>query len=156
MAIESGSQVELEYVGRLTDGTVFDTSLEAVAKDAGLAEEQPEREYAPLVVEVGNGRVIEGLEEGLVGLEEGDEETVTIEPEQAYGHYDEDQIQEFDRAEFTEMLQGQEPEEGLHVQTQQGVFGEIVHVGSDVVRVDFNHELAGETLEFDVEILSVQ
>ena len=156
MAIESGSQVELEYVGRLTDGTVFDTSREAIAEEAGLAAEQPERDYAPLVVEVGNGRVIEGLEEALVGMEEGDSDTVTIEPNQAYGHYDEDQIQEFDADEFQEMLQGQEPEEGLHVQTQQGVFGEIVHVGPETVRVDFNHELAGETLEFEVEILSVE
>ncbi|MDX1745923.1 MAG: FKBP-type peptidyl-prolyl cis-trans isomerase [Halobacteriales archaeon] len=156
MAIESGSQVELDYVGRLTDGTVFDTSREAVAEEEGLAEEMPDREYAPLVVEVGNGRIIEGLEQALVGMEEGETDTVTIDPEDAYGHYQDDQIQEFDAAEFSEMLQGQEPEEGLYVQTQEGALGEIVHVGQDEVRVDFNHELAGETLEFEVEIRSVE
>lgn len=155
MAIETGDQVSLEYVGRLTDGTVFDTSRESVAEEAGLLEAQPNREFSPLTVEIGSNRIIEGLEEGLLGLEAGDTETITIPPEKAYGEPDEDNVIEHDREEFDQMLQGAEPEVGMQIQTEQGAVGEIVAVEDDVVRLDFNHELAGETLEFEVEIVDV-
>ena len=70
MAIENGDQVTIEYVGQLNDGTVFDTSRESVAEESGLNEVQPEREFAPLTVQIGDGEIIEGLEDNLIGLEE--------------------------------------------------------------------------------------
>jgi len=76
MAIETGDTVSIEYVGRLDDGSVFDTSRESVAEAEDL-EHHPDREYDPLTVEIGAGEIIEGLEDGLLGLEVGDEETVT-------------------------------------------------------------------------------
>lgn len=156
MAIEIGDRVRFAYIGRLTDGTVFDTSRESVAEEAGLADDHPDRDYAPLTVEIGEGRIIEGLEDGLIGLEEGDVETITVSPDEAYGEPSDDQVMTYEPSVFRQMLQGEEPEEGMHVQTQQGEFGEVVHIDSEVVRVDFNHELAGETLEFEVEILDVE
>ncbi|ELZ59223.1 MULTISPECIES: peptidylprolyl isomerase [unclassified Haloferax] len=152
MTIETGDSVSLEYVGTLPDGTVFDTSRQDVAEAEGLAEAQPDRDYEPLAVEVGAGTVIEGLDEALVGMSVGDEESIEIPPEKAYGEYDEDLIREHETEQLREVL-GDEPEEGLYVQTQQGGLGEIVHADDDVVRIDFNHELAGETLVFDIEIL---
>ena len=153
MTIATGDTVTIEYTGRLDDGTVFDSSKEAVAEEAGLAEAQPEREYEPLTVEVGAGQVIEGMEEGLIGLAEGESTTLEIPPEEAYGEWTEDHVQEFDTEELTEML-GQTPEEGAFLQAQNGQHGEITHV-DDVVKVDFNPDLAGETLEFDVEIVEI-
>jgi len=156
MAIATGDTVTLEYTGRLDDGTVFDTSLESVATEEGLAEDQPEREYQPLTVDIGEGRIIEGLEDALIGMEAGDEETVTIEPEQAYGERTDDRVVEYDADEFREMLGGREPEEGLELQTEQGMPGVVTDVSEDTVDVDFNHELSGETLEFEVEVVSVE
>lgn len=63
MSITTGNSVTLEYTGRLDDGTVFDSSPESVAEEAGLGEAQPDREYTPLTVDVGAGQVIEGMEE---------------------------------------------------------------------------------------------
>ncbi|PAU78798.1 peptidylprolyl isomerase [Halorubrum salipaludis] len=145
----------LEYTGRLDDDTVFDTSRKSVAEETGLAEAQPEREYAPLTVEIGEEQVIEGMEEGLIGLEAGETDTLTIPPEKAYGEPSDDQIQEFETAELKEMLGGQTPEEGAYLEAQNGSQGEVVHVDDEVVRVDFNPRLAGETLTFDVEIVDV-
>ena len=156
MTIAEGDTVTIEYTGRLQDGTVFDTSRREVAEDAGLAATQPDREYGPLTVELGSGRVIEGLEDALVGMAAGDERTVTISPEDAYGHPSEERRHEYPADEFREMLQGSEPTEGMHVQGQQGAMGEVVHVGEDTVRVDFNHELAGRTLEFEIEVVDVR
>lgn len=156
MVIESGDTVTLQYIGRLDDGTVFDTSRKSVADDAGLVEAQPNREFGPLTVEMGTGRLIEGLEEAIAGREEGESFTVTIPPEAAYGEWTEDQVREFEAAEFGGMVDVEDPEEGALLETQDGHLAEIVHLGDDVVRVDFNDQLAGETLEFDVEILEVR
>lgn len=156
MGISTGDSATIEYTGRLDDGTVFDTSHESVAEESGLADEQPEREYGPLAVDVGAGKVIDGIEEALIGMEAGDSEVVTIPPEKGYGERSDDRIVEYDVARFREMLQGEEPTEGLRVQTEQGLPGEVVHAGPEVVRVDFNHELAGETLEFEIEVVDVR
>lgn len=154
MTITTGDDVTFEYTGRLDDGTVFDSSRESVAREAGLVETQPDREYTPLTVEVGSGHVIEGMEEGLLGMDAGETKTVEIPPEKAYGEWTEENVQEFDTDELSEML-GQQPEEGAFLQAQNGQHGEIVHVDDETVRVDFNPDLAGETLEFEIEIVDV-
>ena len=156
MAISDGDAVTIEYTGRLQDGTVFDTSQRDVAEEIGLAAAQPDREYGPLTVEVGDGRVIEGLEEALVGMEAGDERTVTLPPEKAYGEPTDERVLEYETANFREMLGGEEPTEGMNVRGQRGEIGEVVDVDEETVRVDFNHELAGETLEFEVEVVEVE
>jgi len=154
MTITTGDDVTFEYTGRLDDGTVFDSSRESVAEDAGLVEAQPDREYAPLTVEVGSGAVIEGMEEGLLGMDAGETETIEIPPEKAYGEWTEEHVQEFDTDELSEML-GQRPEEGAFLEAQNGQHGEIIHVDDETVRVDFNPDLAGETLEFEIEVVDV-
>jgi len=155
MTIETGDSVTLEYTGRLDDDTVFDTSRRSVAEETGLAEAQPDREYAPLTVDIGDEQVIEGMEEGLIGLEAGETDTLTIPPEKAYGEPTDENVQAFDTDELREMLGGQTPEEGSYLEAQNGRQGEVVHVDEEVVRVDFNPRLAGETLTFDVEIVDV-
>jgi len=95
------------------------------------------------------------MEEGLIGLEAGATETLTIPPEKAYGEPSDDQIQAFETEELREMLGGQTPPEGSYLEAQNGRQGEVVHVDEEVVRVDFNPRLAGETLTFDVEIIDV-
>lgn len=155
MAITTGDAVTVEFTGRLDDGTVFDTTRESVATESGLADAQPDREYTPLTIEVGTDRLIEGLENTLVGLEQGTTRTVMVPPSEGYGEWTDEHVREFDADELAEIL-GQPPEEGAYVETQEGGIAEIVHVDSELVRVDFNHELAGETLEFEIEIVDVQ
>lgn len=156
MAIETGDVVSLEYVGRIPDGGVFDTSREAIAEEEGLAENQPDRDFVPLTVEVGEGQIISGLEDALIGMSVDETATVTIPPEEAYGESSDDNLLEQDRDEFEEMLEGETLTKGMKVQTQQGQIGTILAVEEDIVRIDFNHELAGETLEFEIEIVDVQ
>ena len=155
MPIATGDSVTFKYTGRLDDGTVFDTSQETVAETEGLAEAQPDREYAPLTVEVGAEQVIPGMEDGLRGLEEGTSTTLEIPPEEAYGEWTEEQVQTFGTDDLRETLGGETPEEGAYLEAQNGQQGEIVHVDEEATRVDFNHALAGEALAFDVEIVDV-
>lgn len=155
MTIATGDSVVVEYTGRLADGSVFDTSRESVAEEAGLKEQQASRDFEPLSIELGTGRIIDGFEEALVGMEEGEETTVEIPPEKAYGERQADRVAEYDPETFTEML-GEQPTEGMRVETEDSGRGLVDHVGSEVVRVDYNHALAGEPLEFDIEVLDVE
>jgi len=155
MAITAGDTVTITYTGRLDDGTVFDTTEQSVAEETGLLEEQPERDFEPLTVEVGEGNLIEGMEEGLIGLEEGDSETLTIPPADAYGEASDDQTRDFGRDDFESMV-GQEAAEGMQVQAQGGATGTVTDVDDDTVEVSFQHPLAGEALTFDIDVLAVE
>jgi FKBP-type peptidyl-prolyl cis-trans isomerase 2 len=155
MAITTGDTVTIEYTGRLDDGSVFDTTDESVAEEAGLRDEQPDREFEPLTVDVGAGNLIEGMEEGLLGLEAGDSDTITIPPEEAYGEASDDQTREFGREQFEEMV-GQEATEGMQVRAQGGANGTVASIDGDTVEVSFQHPLAGETLTFEINVLSVE
>ncbi|PSQ48579.1 peptidylprolyl isomerase [Halobacteriales archaeon SW_7_65_23] len=155
MSIEPGDEVALAYVGRFEDGDVFTTSNEAVAREHGLAETRTEGTFSPLSFSVGKGEVIEGLEEAVVGMQVGEERTVTVPPEAAYGEYDPDRVREYDHEAFEAMV-GQAPEIGLHVEAQNGLHGDVTAVTDEAVQVDFNHELAGKTLVFDIEVLGLR
>ncbi|NMC76240.1 MAG: hypothetical protein GYA60_02945 [Candidatus Methanofastidiosa archaeon] len=81
--VEKGDTVKVDYIGKLQDGTVFDTSLLQEAKNAGIYNEG--RIYEPLTVNVGDGSTIPGFENGLIGMKEGETKNIAIPPEQAYG-----------------------------------------------------------------------
>jgi len=153
VSIEPGDRVAVDYVGRFEDETVFDTSVYEVATDHGLddAQDKDRAEFTPLVFTAGDGEVIEGLDEAVVGMSVGEEQTVTVPPERAYGEYDDDRLREYDPETFEGMV-GEDPEIGLHVEAANGLHGDVVAVSEAAVQVDFNHELAGKTLVFDLRI----
>ena len=92
--IKKGDYVKVDYI-LVVDGEVIDTSMEDVAKENNIY--YPERDYEPLGFVVGNGELIEGFEEAVIGMEVGEEKTVTIPPEKGYGLRDERLIQEIPR-----------------------------------------------------------
>jgi len=151
MAVTEGDTVKVEYVGKHEDGDVFDSSREDVAVEAEIA--HPNREYEPLEFEVGAGEVVQGFDEAVVGMEEGEEKEVTVQPEKGYGERSDENVVEYERDDFRDSL-GEEPEVGMHIHTEQE-HGDITDVDGDSVTVDFNHELAGETLVFEIEVVGV-
>lgn len=156
MSITHGDRVTIEYVGRFEDGTVFDTSREEVAQEEGLVEEHPDPKFTPLTIQVGSERVIEGLEEVLVGMEPDDKERIVVPPEKGYGEHKEDRIATYQRDAFDEMIGDRDIREGFVVETEDGLPGEVIDFDEEEVTIDFNHELAGETLVFDIEIIDVE
>ncbi len=135
-----GDTVKVHYTGRLEDGTVFDTS----------------RERAPLEFTIGEGQVIPGFEQAVVGMEPGDTKTTTVPPEQAYGPRREDMTLEVDRSQFPEDL---EPRPGQHLQIRQPDGRAIIVTVSDIsestVTLDANHPLAGHPLTFDIQLVDI-
>ncbi len=156
MGIEAGDTVHLEYTGRREDGTVFDTTRKEVAKEAGILQEGASHQFEPLTVEVGEEQLLEGFESAIEGLEVNDTTSVTLEPEDAYGEWEEEKIREFDR-DKVDRLTGNKPiEEGSYLETTAGTRQEVLYADDEIVRVDFNHYLAGDTITFDIEIVDIE
>lgn len=82
-AAKNGDTVRVHYVGKFPGGKVFDTSMEKEAIRAGIF--QKGRDYKPITVTLGSGQVIKGFNDAIIGMKKGEEKTVTIPPEQAYG-----------------------------------------------------------------------
>ncbi len=138
--------VQVNYVGSLQDGSVFDTSIQAEAQKAGL----PLRpSYSPLEFTVGSHMVIAGFENGVVGMKVGENKTVTIPPADAYGETNAELIGEIPR----ENIQG-ELEIGSML-SGGGREGKIIALNETIVTVDFNHPLAGKTLIFQITLVNV-
>jgi len=138
---ESGDTVKVHYTGTLEDGTVFDTSVE--------------RE--PLEFTLGQGQLIPGFEQAVIGMKIGDLKTINIPADQAYGPYRDDLILVIERDQLPEDL---DPEVGQQLQMTQAD-GEVVRVMiSDVseatATIDANHPLAGKDLTFEIELIEIQ
>jgi FKBP-type peptidyl-prolyl cis-trans isomerase SlyD len=143
MPIAEGSFVRLSYTGRIGE-RAFDTTDEAVAKEAGI--HNPQAVYGPVLVRVGNRHVVIGLDDALVGKEAGEEGTVEVPPEKAFGARDEARLESVSLAKFDE-----KPRIGqtVEVENREGTVSNIV--GRRVV-VDFNHPLAGKTVTYSFRV----
>lgn len=145
--VETGDTVWVDYVGLYEDTQeVFDTSIREEAVKAGL----PLRSsYEPLEVTVGSGQVIQGFDEGLMGLEANDFFVTVIPPEKGYGPINPDLIQTISWTQFN--AKPEDYEIGQEIQTSQGT-AKIVEKTNETVTLDFNHKLAGKTLVFRLTV----
>jgi len=148
--IKKRDLVKVDYILEV-DGKVVDTSIEEVAKKEGIYSE--DREYKPLEFVVGEGELIEGFEEAVLGMEKGEEKEVVIPPEKAYGERREEFIQEIPKEMFKDA--DFEPKEGMNI-LANGIPAKIVKVTDDKVTLDFNHELAGKHLKFKIIVRDIQ
>ncbi|MCS3924205.1 FKBP-type peptidyl-prolyl cis-trans isomerase [Methanosalsum natronophilum] len=212
--VESGDIVSFHYTAMHEDGTVFETSREEVAQEHDI--HVPDMPYEPLTVQVGTQQIIPGLEEALMGMSEGEQKSVTLEPEDAYGEYQEDFVIPVSIEEYQQLLQQaamtdeeaeipdpeDAPQEGdvieqmgqrltvvdvtdTHVELELQILfsieeyqefmgtDEVPEVGEDVftpmgqqltvkdvtdthIEFDPNHPMAGKTLTFDIEVVSIE
>jgi FKBP-type peptidyl-prolyl cis-trans isomerase SlyD len=139
MPVQQGSFIRLSYTGRIGE-RVFDTTDEAVAKEAGI--HNPQAVYGPVLVRVGKGHVVVGLDEALAGKEAGDEGTIEVPPEKAFGPHDESRVESVSIAKFEKR-----PGIGTTVEVENRE-GTVVNLVGRRVVVDFNHPLAGKTATY--------
>ena len=147
--IRDGDFVELHYTVRTTgDDDVVDTTRQDVAEDAGLDHEG--HEFDSRTVVVGAGHVFPGVDEALTGSETGDEGTVEVPAAEAFGEYDPDDVRTVAAEKIDE--DDRYPGAQVAVDQQQGYIETIV---GGRARVDFNHPLAGEDVEYEYEVVDV-
>ena len=105
----------------------------------------------------GYGSIIPGLEQALYGMAEGERKKIKVPAKDAYGEYDLEQIVPIPMSEFPEDFD-LEPGMELEMKDKDGdiVYARIVSVGKSRVKMDFNHTLAGQDLDFDITILALR
>jgi FKBP-type peptidyl-prolyl cis-trans isomerase SlpA len=110
----------------------------------------------PLTFHLGSGDLAEGLELSLLGLQEGDEQTLEIGPDLAFGYVDDKLVQTLPRDDFN-MDYLLAPGLIIEFSTPNGetLPGTILEFDDNTVRVDFNHPLAGHTVRYRVKIIEV-
>lgn len=151
MAIENGDFVKIEFTGKVEEtGDVFDTTNQDVAEEAGIYNK--EKNYGPIPIVVGGKHLLPAIDDAVLGMEVGDNKKVTVDPENGFGHRDSSLVQLIPMKEFKK--QGMTPYPGMKI-TAEGQTGKILTVNGGRVKVDFNHELAGKTLDYDLTISEV-
>jgi len=151
--IKPGDLVKIHYtIIVLDDGKeqVYETTEEEVAKEAGIYDEK--RRYGPVWVTVGQGRLIDALEEALLGAKVGETKEVIAEPEKAYGSYDKTLIKQIPLKRLRQALGVNRIYPGMEVKLDN-LTGRVVKVTERFAYVDFNHPLAGKTLKIVVKVL---
>jgi len=134
---KQGDLVKIHFTGRLEDGTVFDTSD---GKE-------------PLEFEAGSSQLISGVSLAVIGMQEGEERTVTVPPEEGYGPRWPELEREVPVNALPENVEVGDP---LQAQTPDGmIYVWVKKIADEKAVVDGNHPLAGKTLEFDLKLLAV-
>ncbi|MBP6620161.1 MAG: peptidylprolyl isomerase [Leadbetterella sp.] len=138
--VKVGDIVSLHYKGTLNDGTIFDSS----------------EGREPLEFEVGSGMVIKGFDDGVMGMAIGEKKDIHIGVEEAYGPSNEEMIFKFDKAGIPNDV----PLEiggtlNMH-DGQQAIPVVIREIADDHVLMDANHPLAGQELNFALELVSIK
>ena len=138
--IGPGKRITLHFSVSLLDGTLIDTTKE---KD-------------PATFEFGDGNLLPGFEASIQGLKVGDKRSVMLEAAQAFGEYNDDNLQSMHRSRFGSELN---LEPGLMLsfadKANAETPGVVKEINDDDVLIDFNHPLAGRDLSFDVEIINI-
>jgi peptidylprolyl isomerase len=116
------------------------------------------RDKTPLEFKVGEGHVLKGLDEAVVGLENGAKKTVVVPPEKGYGKRKDGFLTKMPRKKSNEPDKGIQKGNIVRYKTDEGVFkyATVTKVEETNVTLDLNHPLAGQTLTFDLEILAVK
>lgn len=137
---QQGDKVKIHYKGKLDDGSVFDSSE---GRD-------------PLEFKIGDGNIIPGVEEAVVGMAPEETKEATIPPEKAYGDYKDEMVIEVDRSQFPENI---DPEPGQQLELKQSegqnVVVTVTNVGEEKVTLDANHPLAGKDLTFEITLQEI-
>jgi len=138
---KSGDTVKVHYIGTLKDGDVFDNSY-----DRG----------SPLEFKIGEGQLIPGFENGIVGMNAGDKKKIQINADDAYGAHHPELVVEMTRDQLPE---GLEPQVGAQYQVEDPEGNALLVTVKDVtdehVTLDGNHPLAGHNLTFEVELVEI-
>lgn len=139
--LKTGDKVKVHYVGTIKEGKVFDSSRD---KDQ------------PIEFSIDDGKLLKGFNDAVKELEVGGKKTISLTSEEAYGKYIDEAVITVPKSEFPEgmkyelngFIQGQD-NEGRPVQ------GQVVKIEEESVNLDMNHPLAGEDLNFEIELVEV-
>jgi len=140
MVVEKGNTIKVDYEGKFEGGEVFDASS---------------KHGQPLEFKAGEGMVVPGFDNTVIGMEVGEEKEVTLKPEDAYGMPNPQAVQKVPKDKFPEgaevgmMI-------GIPMPNGQQVPAKISEINDSEITIDMNHPMAGKTLIFKIKIVSIE
>ena len=144
--LQSGDFVELDYTAYTVEGEqLVDTTDPEIAEEEGVGEDQ---EFGPRTIVPGQDHIFQSVEDDIIGKEVGDSGTVDVPATEAFGEYDEDEV----RTVSANKIPEDDRYPGAHVDID-GQHGHVETIIGGRARVDFNHPLAGEDIEYEYEVL---
>ena len=139
--VAAGSTVKVEYTGSFENGTIFDSS--------GI-------QGQPLEFKAGSGQMIKGFDHAVIGMKIGEEKTVTLGPEEAYGSHNPKLVATIPKEELPE---GKPVKPGMMIlvgsQDGQQMPALITEVNENNFTIDLNHPLAGKALVFKIKVVDI-
>lgn len=141
--VKKGDKVTVEYEGKFESGEVFDSTSHGDHSH-------------PLTFTAGQGEVVKGFDQAVIGMKKEEEKEITIKPEDAYGQHNPKLIQKLPRE---KLPKDQEPKPGLilMLRSQQGhqIPAKITGVDDKEITIDLNHPLAGKKLIFKIKVTDI-
>ena len=149
--IKAWDNIVVDYIWRLADGTVFDTSIQVVAEACGKYSEG--RDYTQwLSFEAQWGQMVKWFDNAVIWMKVWQTKTVEFWPEEWYGEYDKSLVVTYPASEVGDLSQFNEWDT---VYLWMWMPAKIVKITDKDVTFDFNHELAGKNLIFDITVKSI-
>jgi peptidylprolyl isomerase len=138
--VQKGSLVTMHYIGTFPDGEEFESSY---GKE-------------PIVFRVGNNEIIPGLELAVLGMEVGEKKDVAVPPELGYGEYRDSLVVEVEKEKIPDL----EVEIGDRIELDgedgESIIMTVIEMTDTIITLDANHDLAGEILNFAIEIVEIK
>lgn len=137
---KSGDRVKVHYMGKFEDGTVFDAS----------------HDRGPLEFTIGEGTIIRGFEEAVVGMNPGESKTANVPVDKAFGPHRKEMVAVLDRRQIPADLKpqvGQQLE--MRHEGEKPITVMVTAISESDVTVDANHPLAGKDLTFDIQLVEI-
>lgn len=145
--LQEGDFIRLAYTARtVDDDQLVDTTDAEIAEEEGV--DQEGREFEPRTLVLGAGHIFEGVEEDIYGKEVGDSGSVSIPAAEAFGEYDQNEV----RTVSADKIPEDDRYPGGHVDID-GQHGHVETIIGGRARVDFNHPLAGQDIEYEYEVV---
>ncbi len=155
--VENGKIVRVDMTGRVNshEGPVFQTTVEAVAREEGLFEEGKHAHYEPRLVIVGKQQMLDGVDEALVGMKVGEEKKVEIPAEKAFGSIDPKKRRVMAFREYKKSFK-KPPRVGDAVDMpKSGEQARVLRIDQGKVIIDTNHVLAGRTVYYTIKVVEM-
>ena len=156
LKVEEGDFVLLKMTARTQKGKIFRVSSEEDAIKAGIYEEEKAKQgyYTPEFVIVGKpGFLNEGLTETLKDMNFFEKKSVRIPPTKAFGKREPQKIERIGIAKFRKLNEGKNPEYGQDFTNKKGQRGTVTNIIQGKVVLDYNHPLAGQSIDYNLEIV---
>ena len=139
--VKFGDTVRVHYKAKTEETTIFDSSSQE----------------EPLVFKIGDGQIIPVFEKALIGMKAGDEKTINLQPEEAFGPYVDELVTTIDKNQLPPNIEI-EKDQQLQIQQPDGqvLLVKVVDITDNNVTFDANHPLAGKNITFDIHLITIE